>query len=168
MKLSPEQKRRVDAFIYDEWVDEDDNEQRTTNNLKALLNEVQDPIEIDCMLRDFNWDCGIEGLDYILTHQKTDPSTKLRAFWMAGPGYFCQYENEADIGEYERGQWQAVQVLQKHALSSVGKSAQLKFNPKNDEENYDWTSQFKRDESKLAKVGQKSFYRIPPELYNEI
>ena len=168
MNLSPEQKRRVDTFIYDEWVDDSDDERKSLSNLKALLNGVEHPIEIDCMLRDLNWDCGIDGLDFILTHPMTDPATKLRAFWMAGPGYFCQYENERDISEYELGEWKAVQYLQRHAISSIGQLGQLQFDPRKDEEGYDWTSQYSREENKLPAKGKKSFYEIPSELYNAV
>jgi len=168
MNLSPEQKRRVEKFIYDEWVDKDDDEQKSLLNLKALLNKVESSIEIDHMLKDFNWDCGIDGLNFILTHPMTDPATKLRAFWMAGPGYFCQYEKERDISEYELDEWNAVQFLEKHARSSIGQSAQLRFDPKRDEEGYDWTAQYLREERKLPSKDKVSFYQIPSELYNAI
>jgi len=168
MNLSPEQKKRVETFIYDEWVDDKDDEKKSISNLKKLLNEVQHPIEIDCMLRGFNWDCGIDGLDFILTHPMTDTATKLRAFWMAGPGYFCQYEKERDISEYELDEWEAIQLLQKHATSSIRQSGQLQFDPKKDEEGYDWTSQYSREESKMSERGKKSFYTIPSELYNAV
>ncbi len=168
MNLNPEQKRRVDRFIYDEWVDEDDNEQKSLSNLKALLGEVQSPIEIDYMLKGFNWDCGIDGLDFILTHPMTDPATKLRAYWMAGPGYFCQYEKERDISKYELGEWKALKSLEKYACAALGQQAQLKFDPRKDEEGYDWTSQYIREERKLSEKGMKSFYGIPPELYDAV
>lgn len=168
MSLSPEQKRRVDTFIYDEWVDENDDERKSMSNLKILLNEVQHPIEIDYMLRGFNWDCGIDGLDFILNYPMTEPATKLRAFWMVGPGYFCRYEKEKDIGEYELEEWRAVQFLQKHAISSIGKLGCLRFDPRRDEEGYDWTSQYSREEKKLSTKGKKSFYEIPSELYDAV
>ena len=123
MKLNPEQKRRVERFIYDEWVDEEDDEQKTMSNLKLLLNEVESPVEIDYMLKDFNWDCGIAGLDFILTHPMTDPATKFRAFWMAGPGYFCQYEKERDISEYELDEWTSQYIREEGKLPEKGRKS---------------------------------------------
>jgi len=166
VNLSSEQRERVNFFIHDEWVDE--SESRTESNLNELLDSVESPYEFDLMLREFNWGCGIAGIDAVIKHPKTDPATKLRAFWMAGPGYFCRYEREADIDEYELSQWHAIKFLQKYALSGLTQKSQIHFDPKNDEEGYDWTMQFKTEELKLPKLGKQSFYQIPDELYQAI
>jgi hypothetical protein len=118
------------------------------------------------MVKGFNWDCGISGLDAVLLYSMAAPGVKLRAFWMSGPGYLCRYEHEKDIEGFEIEHFQAVKFLEQLAINSQNTPSASKFDPKNDVEGFDWTSQYRLDEKKLAAKGKQSFYTIPTLLYD--
>lgn len=166
MNLTAKQQERIDYFIEEEWLD--DNEQISLRNLEKVLDSVESPIEIDYMIRDMPMMSDIEPYKILINHDKTDVATKLRCFWSVFPTIFLQFEKESDIPQDETYHWELVKFLQKSVLKYLGATASLSFNPSSDETGFDYINENKHVVDKMNSAGKKSFYKIPDDLYKPI
>ena len=158
----------VDEFLTDEWVDDQDRESVTQENLTRLLAQVTEPRELDEMVKGFNWDTESDTLKTVLSHPLTDPGTWLRAFWMSGPTWFMQYANEADIPNHEQRHWALTQWIQHNALSVINHPTEIMFDPRVPEHGVIWSKQHDRERLKAKSRGIQSFYQIPKMLFGVV
>lgn len=159
MTLSAAQRKRIDFFLEDEWVDEDDDEIATAENLARLLGEVESAEELHVMVAEFNWDTEGETVLTILKHPLCDVATTLLAYWRSGPRYYSRFANEAEIdAEYMIEGWELVQKLHAAVEARLGERASIRFDPANDatSDGYDWTADY-RDAMRATPV-----YEVPP------
>lgn len=167
MNLDEYQKSRIQEFVYDEWVDENDNEDISMQNLKSLLSKITSPIELDEMIKGFNFDCGTEELKHLIDHPLIHSATVLRLFWMSGPGYFCKYQFEEDIQDNEKSSFDMIKYIYRKLETILNEDSIIQFNPRNDE-GYNWVDAYKREELKLPKKGITPFFQIDDNFRSEI
>lgn len=76
----------------------------------------------------YNWDDGIEVLNWIIDSKKCDKGTALLIFWNADPSYYAEFNNE-DIQDYDKEIFNLLQKIISKIKSNGFKNKRLKYLP---------------------------------------
>lgn len=88
----------------------------------------------------YNWDDGIQVLEWIINSEKCDKGTALMIFWKSSPDYY--FENEKnEIPVYEMETFNLLNKIVNKFQNKSFNNSKLKYNPKDDFEfeDYDFT-----------------------------
>ena len=76
----------------------------------------------------YNWDDGVEVLNWIIDSKKCDKGTAAMIFWKAEPDYYME-RTLATIEDYERDVFELLQKILLKFKNSKFKRSKLKFDP---------------------------------------
>ncbi|KPM30486.1 Hypothetical protein I595_3307 [Croceitalea dokdonensis DOKDO 023] len=79
------------------------------------------------LAENFNWDDGIDVLNWIIESPKCDSGTACMIFWKAEPDYYAEYNAET-IGESDKEVFDLLQKIISKFKSSGFRKNKLKFN----------------------------------------
>lgn len=112
MKLSEEQKSRLENLVYEQFVDELPESQWESEK-KRLFSEISDSYELHAYAANYNWDDGIEGLKEVITSPLCDKATALMIYGLGEPGYFYRkIEKNEELHDYEQEQWAFLKMIE--------------------------------------------------------
>jgi hypothetical protein len=83
VKYSAGQMERMRKLIYDEWVVFDPIV--TKLNFHQLLTSIEAPEELHQYAGNFNWDCGCEEMESVVSHPQCDRGTAFLIYHLAAP-----------------------------------------------------------------------------------
>lgn len=166
MALSKEQRKRVEALIDDEYVDEDDDEVATAAAFASLLDADSDPEELHVFAKEFNWDCGCSEMAAVIAHPLCDLGTALLIYWLGAPGYYLQYGGRSDVPEEEQETFDLLQEIERKVLAGGFRARSQPFNPRNDDR-HDFTTAYD-DIVESARARGTLTRSIPSEMYQAI
>ena len=87
--------------------------------------------ELHFLAEIYNWDDGIELLNWIIESEKCDKGTASMIFWRSVPDYYLE-KNENDIQDYEKDIFNLInKVIQKFKSNNFNKSS-IKYDPNED------------------------------------
>ncbi len=84
-------------------------------------------------------------LNWIKSNPEIDKAIILAAYWMSAPRWKKKFLNREDCLEkqgYGIEEFDFVEEVEQKYMDGFYKKEELKFDPKNDVENYDWTSDY--------------------------
>ncbi len=76
----------------------------------------------------YNWDDGIEVLDWVVESDKCDLGTAIQIFWLAEPDYYFEF-SETTIDEYEKGVWELLQKILRKVRGGEFENKKFEFIP---------------------------------------
>jgi hypothetical protein len=132
MALSKAQRKRVQALIDDEWVDEDDDQEATEAAFAKLFNAITDPEELHLFADGFNWDGGCDEMGKVIAHPLCDLGTALLIYWRGAPGWYLQYNDRSEVKEYELETFDLLQEIERKVLAGDFRTRSQPFDPRND------------------------------------
>jgi Domain of unknown function (DUF4274) len=103
----------------------------------------------------WNWDSGVEPLQWIIRQDTCDRGTALLIYWKGGPRYLAQYAERGEVPEYTVEDYDLVREIEAAYLAGRYTQTQIAFDPQNDL-GYDWTAEY---------VDQPSRHPIPERMY---
>jgi Domain of unknown function (DUF4274) len=132
MALSDEQRRRVDALVNDEWVDEDGDEEASEAAFAKLMRAITDPEELHLFADNFNWDCGCGEMAKVIAHPLCDLGTALLIYWRGRPRWYLKYKDRSEVQEYEVATFDLLQEIERKVLAGDFRTRSLRYDPRND------------------------------------
>lgn len=87
----------------------------------------------------YNWDDGVQVLDWIVDSPRCDKGTAVMIFWKAEPDFYFDYTEET-IGEWEKDVWMLLQKILKKIRSGAFARSRFAFNPAKRGYKTDWPS----------------------------
>jgi hypothetical protein len=87
---------------------------------------------------EWNWDGGIEPLEWIVAQPMCDRATALLVYWYGGAGYDARYASRDDVPAYELDVHDLLHGIEQRYLSGFYTRQELAFDPTNDD-GEDWT-----------------------------
>ena len=133
MALNEEQRKRVEALIYDEYFDEDDDEETMLAAFANLMNAITDPEELHLYADGFNWDCGCSDMAKVIAHPLCDLGTALLIYWRGSPRWYLQYNDRSEVKEHELDTFDFLMETEKRVQSNSFRTRGQQFNPRNDQ-----------------------------------
>lgn len=134
------------------------------------------------MAMEWNWDSSSVFLNWLVDNPKTDKATALMIYWKSAPRYWKKFLDRNDViskKEYGLADFEFVEKVENNILNDFYQECNFEFDPKNDEQNYDWTNDY-ADEITVRNIPEILFEKIkgqkveepenftegmPPELY---
>ncbi|MEM9415631.1 MAG: DUF4274 domain-containing protein [Planctomycetota bacterium] len=168
--LTPEQRERIAILVSYEWVCDiegqphDENERQSDENLAHLLSKCESALELHEMVLEISkGDCWEDAGRVLLNHPFCDYATWLAAFWRLAPSWFEQFVDESELMQhgYHDKRWDFIRKAEAWLCSSDRSSAQLHFDPTNDD-GIDWTREYS------DRYHPEGFYKIPDILKQPI
>ncbi|MBN9336516.1 MAG: DUF4274 domain-containing protein [Chryseobacterium sp.] len=122
-------------------------------------------------------------LNWLADNPKTDKATALMMYWKSAPRYHKQFNDREDVLKKQSravAGFDFVEKIEKNYLNGFYETQNFEFNPKNDEQGYDWTSEY-QDKPKVREIPEMMFEQLigeqvkepenfiegmPPELYD--
>ncbi len=131
MKLTESQKARLQALIYEPFVEELP-EARWDFRRQELRSEVSDALELHAFVLNFNWDSGTEALEWVLDHQECDVATACLIFALGEPGcFYWKVEKGEKLNEQESRHWGFLKAVEQRVGAGHFKQGQVAFDPRN-------------------------------------
>lgn len=89
--------------------------------------------ELHFLAEIYNWDDGIELLNWIIESEKCDKGTASMIFWRSVPDYYLdKNENENEIEDYEKDTFNLINKIVEKFKSENFKNSRIKYNPNED------------------------------------
>lgn len=89
----------------------------------------------------YNWDDGVEILNWIIDSDKCDKGTASLIFWRSEPDFYLERTTET-IAEYERDVFDLLQKIVSKFNSDSFKRTRLKFDPGSKVDVVDWNKKY--------------------------
>lgn len=109
-------------------------------NLQAYLTQAT-PSEWHQVAWNWNWDSGIEPLQWIIRQAACDRGTALLIYWYNGPRYLAQYAMRAEVPDYKLEGYDLMLEIEQAYLAGRYTHAEIAFDP-HDDEGHDWTAEY--------------------------
>ena len=130
------------------------------------VEKIDSPVELHEFALHYNWDDGIEIPRAIINNKHCDKGTALMIYWLAGPMYFCQYENRKEIlRHYEAALYDLIKEIEEKYISGFYQNKKVLFNPRYDSKNagYDHTQTYD-DKPQKQEIPDKMFEPSIPDF----
>ena len=98
-ELTPEQIARIEYLASDEWVVDTgsaDDEAKSTQNFESTLQKMS-ALELHHFACNFNWDCGVQELDAVISHPECDAGTALMIYWLGQPAEYYRMQKRGSL-----------------------------------------------------------------------
>lgn len=90
----------------------------------------------------WNWDNGVEPLDWITDQPECDKGTALLIYWYGGPRWIKQYGSRDDVPRESRELYDLPEKIERNYLSDFYQSETISFDPTEDFDGRDWTQEY--------------------------
>lgn len=132
------------------------------------LYQLESPIELHEIILHYNWDDGIEIPRAVINNKNCDKGTALMVYWLACPGYYCQYENRDKVsGQYEIASYDLIDEIEQKYRNGFYQNRSILFNPRYDSregmDGVDHTQMYD-DLPKKRKIPDEMFESSIPDL----
>ncbi|MDQ8209671.1 DUF4274 domain-containing protein [Coraliomargarita sp. SDUM461003] len=129
MKLSDTQVERLRALTYEDYVDElPENEWEAHRT--QLLSEVSDAYELHAFAENYNWDGGIEELEWVISNPLCDKATALMIYGLGSPSYYYRKEEKGkEFQEYEIADWAFLKSIERRISNGEFKEGKIAYDP---------------------------------------
>jgi hypothetical protein len=138
------------------------NKKIAKENLSLIKNlniTIKTPEKLHEFMTNYNWDDGIEIPLWAIRNPLCDMGTALMIYWMAGAGYFSQFETKDDVPIYEKDNFDLIIEIENRYTTGFYTRNNILFDPNFDhDENrkgHNWVNEY----SYL-----KQFRKIPTEM----
>jgi hypothetical protein len=89
------------------------------------------------LAENYNWDDGVEILQWIIESKKCDKGTASLIFWMSEPDYYFE-KSESEISNYEKDTFLLLKRIVEKFNNKEFKKSNLKYDPTYREKRIDW------------------------------
>lgn len=103
------------------------------DHFKVFL-ETATPDEWHQVAWNWNWDSGIDELNWIIQQKACDKGTALLIYWYAGPGCYSHFQSSNEV-------FLMLQAIEKRMMLNQFERQEIAFNPR-DDYGYDWTTAY--------------------------
>lgn len=97
------------------------------------------------MAMEWNWDSSSVFLNWLIDNPKTDKATALMIYWKSAPGYWKKFIDKHDLlskEDYSLANFEFVERVEENILKNFYQESYFEFDPKNDNQSYDWTNDY--------------------------
>jgi len=123
--MTREKREEIERLANDEWEDE--------SEFDAFFAAVSKPTELHLYASLFNWDCGVEELERVVTHPICDRGTALMIYWRSQPDYYLKYSNVDEMPLHEREGFELIQHIQQRISAGAYQHWTITYDPRNDQ-----------------------------------
>ena len=109
-------------------------------DLPAYLTQAT-PDEWHQVAWNWNWDSGVEALQWIIRQPMCDRGTALLVYWMGGPRYLAQYTERTEVPHYSLEHYDLLMEIERGYLTGRYTGAEIAFDT-HDDEGHDWTGEY--------------------------
>lgn len=89
----------------------------------------------------YNWDDGVELLQWIIASERCDKGTASLIFWRAAPDFYISRTSET-IPDYEKEVFDLLKAIVSKFNSNALRRSRLKFDPGNRVQDIDWNRNY--------------------------
>lgn len=107
-------------------------------------------IEMHQVAAGWNWDSGNEVLAQLIQNPRCDKGTALMLYWHGSPAFFTKFSTRAEVPSFALNNFDFLKDLESRYLSGFYQLENIRFDPRNDDEEYDWTEEIDLEKVKVA------------------
>jgi hypothetical protein len=131
-------KRQIDRIQYlihglcfDEFREGKISHEAVLQKYRRIVEEMETPEELHQFVSNYNWDDGIDRLQWVISHPLCDQGTALLVFWLSDPAYFYEFPKVTDVSKWARPQWTFLKTIEQKYLDRSFSSQKIKVDPAN-------------------------------------
>lgn len=132
--LPSKEKFIIDNFIEFPFKYEDDEDDYIPD---FILFEKLNSADQYYLAKYYNWDDGVEILNWIIESKKCDKGTASLIFWASEPDYYFE-KSESEIADYEKSTFLLLKRIVEKFNNKEFKKSTLKYNPLDRVKRIDW------------------------------
>ncbi|WP_405397778.1 DUF4274 domain-containing protein [Maribacter sp. Asnod2-G09] len=131
-------------------------EKITDDRFEDILNSIiisyakkSSPLIWHQMAMEWNWDSSSVFLNWLVENPLTDKGTALMIYWKSAPRYWKKFKDKKDLitkEKYSLNNFEFIEKIEANYLNGFYKQSTFEYNPKNDEQGYDWTNDYLDEE----------------------
>ncbi|MBL7717372.1 MAG: DUF4274 domain-containing protein [Flavipsychrobacter sp.] len=98
---------------------------------QQAFNTINNPLELHFIADNYNWDDGVELLDWIINSPLCDKATAMMLFWRAQPDYYTEYATKEEAN-YDGDIWMLLQRIIQNVEKGFYTHQQLEYDSRKD------------------------------------
>lgn len=118
-------------------------EMTSAASVAALAKYLEDngPDEWHKIASGWNWDAGVEPLDWIIRQPQCDQATALLIYWKGGPGFLAQYGSRHEVPSHALANYDLVKEVERRYVAGFYTRHEIAFDPRK-HSGLDWTQEY--------------------------
>ncbi|MEL0650609.1 MULTISPECIES: DUF4274 domain-containing protein [Flavobacteriaceae] len=121
------------------------------------------------MAMEWNWDSSSVFLNWLTDNPLTDKGTALMIYWKSAPRYWKKFKDKKDLiskEKYSLNDFEFTEKIEGNYLKNFYKQNIFEYNPKSDEQGYDWTNDY-LDEKIVRDIPKIMFEKVEGKKVDE-